>query len=76
MLATFAADVGFPLFLVHFHVVAPGADYRHICTLDGILTVVAAAGNLELELVGKRRTMHVIGKVVYQQTVELLLVGA
>ena len=53
-------DVGLHLFLVDLHVVAPGADHGEVGAMDRVDAIVAAAGELELELVGQRRTMHLV----------------
>lgn len=57
------AVLGEPLLrqgLVGLDVVAPGADDGHVRALDGVHAVVRTAGELELELVGQGRAVHVV----------------
>ena len=76
VLAALGLKIFLDLLLIDFHVVSPSADDGEIRPLDGILTVVAAAGDLELEFVWQGRTVYVVGKVVHQQAMGLELVGA
>jgi hypothetical protein len=76
VLAAVALDVLLHLFLVHLHVVAPGADHGEVGALDRVHAVVRAARDLELELVGQRRAVHVVDEVVDQRAVDAVLVGA
>jgi hypothetical protein len=50
--------------LIGSYVVAPGADGGHVGALDRVDAVVRATGELELELVGQRRSVHVVDVVV------------
>jgi hypothetical protein len=58
-------------FLVGADVVAPGADDRHVRTLDRVHAVVRAARELELELVRQRGAVDVV-----DEGVDHLAVGA
>ena len=76
VLATLLRDVVLDLVLVDLHVVTPGTDDSKVSTLDGVLAVIRATRDLELELVRQGRTVNVVGEVVDEQAVCLLLVGA
>ncbi len=76
VLAAMALDVRLDFLLVDLHVVAPGADHGEVGALDGVHAVVRAARDLELELVGQRRAVHVVDEVVDQRAVDAVLVGA
>ena len=69
-------DVGLHLFLVDLHVVAPGADHGEVGAMDRVDAIVAAAGELELELVRQRRTMHLVQERVDHRAMRLDLVVA
>ena len=60
ILAAALGDDCLHLVLVDLHVVAPGADDGEVGAMDGVDAIVGAAGELELELVGQRRAMHLV----------------
>ena len=76
ILAADSADVFPHLFLVDLHVVAPGADHGEVGSVDRIHAIIAAARELEFELVGQRRTMHFVQKLVDDRAMRLHFVVA
>ena len=76
ILAADAADVFPHLFLVDLHVVAPGADHGEVGAMDRVHAIIAAARELELELVGQRRTMHFVQELVDDRAMRLHFVVA
>ena len=70
-LAAAFLDVFLDLVLVDLNVVLPGSQNGEVGTVGGVDAVVGAAGELELEFIGKRRAVNVVDQGVEHHAVGL-----